>query len=167
MSYEVFDNYLDKDSFKVLKSVFVNNYNFPWYYNEIITKENLNEEFNLDRHQFTHVLYRENQGVSSDFYQYVVPLVDKINSPLLMRVKANLATRTEKHVEGGFHTDSKLNHKTAVFYLNTNNGYTLFENGEKVESLENRLVVFNSDVLHTGVSQTDTKIRCLLNINYF
>jgi hypothetical protein len=72
MSYEVFDNYLDEDSFKLIKSIFVNNYNFPWYYNEIITKENLDEEFNLDKHQFTHVLYRENQGVSSDFYQYIV-----------------------------------------------------------------------------------------------
>jgi len=151
MSYEVFDNYLDSEVFKSIQNVFINNYNFPWYY----------------RHQFTHVLYRENQGVTSDFYQYIVPLIQKIKSPLLMRVKANLGTRTNEHVEGGFHTDSKLNHKTSVFYLNTNNGYTLFENGEKVESLENRLVVFDSNIPHTGVSQTDTKVRCLLNINYF
>lgn len=165
MSYEIFDEYLNKDIFKSIQNVFINNYNFPWYYNEKVA--NIDEEFHLDRHQFTHMIFRENQGICSDFYQYIVPLIEKINTPMLMRVKANLGTRTNEHVEGGFHTDSKLNHKTAVFYLNTNNGYTLFENGEKVESLENRLVVFDSNIPHTGVSQTDTKVRCLLNINYF
>ena len=165
MSYEIFDEYLNKDIFKSIQNVFINNYNFPWYYNEKVA--NIDEEFHFYRHQFTHMLFRENQGICSDFYQYIVPLIEKINTPMLMRVKANLGTRTNEHVEGGFHTDSKLNHKTAVFYLNTNNGYTLFENGEKVESLENRLVVFDSNIPHTGVSQTDTKVRCLLNINYF
>jgi len=165
MSYEVFDNYLDDEIFKSIQSVFINNYNFPWYYHDGIAKK----ESDKDRYkfQFIHMLFRENQGISSDYYQYIVPLIEKINTPMLIRVKANLGTVTPEHIEGGFHVDTKFKHKTAVYYLNTNNGYTLFENGDKVESLENRLVVFDSDAPHTGVSQTDTNIRCLLNINYF
>ena len=56
--------------------------------------------------------------------------------------------------------------KTAIFYVNSNNGYTVFENGLKVDSQENRLVVFNSDLLHAGTTCTDQKIRCVINFNF-
>jgi hypothetical protein len=95
-----------------------------------------------------------------------MPLLNKINPKEILRVKANLGTRTSTHIEGGMHTDSKMKHTTAIFYLNTNNGYTKFEDGTIVESIENRLVVFNSDLLHSGFSQTDTNIRVVLNLNY-
>lgn len=163
--YKIFDNFLDYDTFNQIKSVFVGNYSFPWYYNEKILSTE--DKLVLDKFQFTHILYKQNQGICSDFYQFLIPLIDKIDTPLLIKIKANLGTRTNSHIESGMHTDSDLIHKTAVFYLNTNNGYTLFEDGGKVESLENRLVVFNSNIAHTGVSQTDTNIRCLINLNYF
>ena len=34
--------------------------------------------------------------------------------------------------------------------MNTNNGYTKFETGEQVQSVENRLVTFSNHVQHTG-----------------
>jgi len=42
----------------------------------------------------------------------------------------------------------------------------MFESGERVGSLENRLVVFDSNIMHSGHSQTDTNIRVVLNLNY-
>ena len=54
-----------------------------------------------------------------------------------------------------------------IFYLNTNNGYTEFENGEIVKCEENTLVTFDSQIKHRAVSQTDTKQRVVVNINYF
>ena len=71
------------------------------------------------------------------------------------------------------HTDYGLggttNHsgKSAVFYLNSNNGYTLFEDGTKVESVAGRLLVFDPHMAHTGSSSTDTKNRVVINFNYF
>ena len=56
---------------------------------------------------------------------------------------------------------------TAVFYVNTNNGYTIFESGEKVSSVENRMVIFDSNILHTGTTCTDERVRCVLNFNYY
>ena len=111
-------------------------------------------------------MYRNDIGVKSSYYPDLMPLLNKINPKEILRVKANLGTRTPVHVEGGMHTDSKMKHTTAIFYLNTNNGYTKFENGTFVESVANRLVVFNSDLLHSGFSQTDENIRCLINLNY-
>ena len=54
-----------------------------------------------------------------------------------------------------------------IYYVNGNNGYTEFEDGTKVESVENRFVSFAGDLIHRGVNQTDTKERVVINFNYF
>ena len=56
---------------------------------------------------------------------------------------------------------------TSIFYMNTNNGYTKFEDGTKIESVANRLVSFPSNMKHKGSSCTDEKIRVVINFNYF
>ena len=93
-------------------------------------------------------------------------LIDKINPSDLLRVKANLGIKTSEHIEGGFHTDTPLKHNTAIFYLNTNNGYTKFKDGTVVDTIANRLVVFDSNLLHSGFSQTDKKASGVINLNY-
>ena len=40
-------------------------------------------------------------------------------------------------------------------------------NNKKVYSKENRVVIFNSKELHAGTNTTNTKVRCVLNINYY
>ena len=65
------------------------------------------------------------------------------------------------------HTDNELDCNTAVFYLNTNNGKTIFENKEEVESKKNRIVIFSSKLKHAATTHTDEKIRTVININYF
>ena len=56
---------------------------------------------------------------------------------------------------------------TSILYVNTNNGYTKFEDGTIVESVANRLVSFPSNMKHTGTSCTDEKTRVVINFNYF
>ena len=55
---------------------------------------------------------------------------------------------------------------TGILYINTCNGYTKFENGKKVKSVENTYVEFDSTLKHTGTTCTDTDRRLVLNINY-
>ena len=50
--------------------------------------------------------------------------------------------------------------------MNDNNGYTYFEDGQKVKSKENRAVLFPSNLPHAGTSSTDTDLRVVLNIDY-
>ena len=164
IDYEITDNFLNSIDFAQVQSVFVNNLNLPWYYNDAIAE--LEETPNIYKFQFTHTLFRENQGILSDSFKHIKPLIDKINPKVLIRVKANLGTVTPSHQEGGLHTDFDFPCRTAIFYLNDNNGYTLFEDKTQVESKANRFVSFSSQHNHTGVSQTDSKIRCLININY-
>ena len=75
-----------------------------------------------------------------------------------------------------FHVDGKeyintIRHnisKVIVFYLNTNNGYTEFENKEigKVDSVINRALIFPISLKHRAVGQTDKAERIVMNINY-
>ena len=164
--YEVIDNFLEKPVFDIIKDTMMSNA-FPWYYNSGVvhlTKKD-NEP---NQYQFNHHFY-ENHEPLSDFFQLIKPIVFKINPRCLMRAKANLNPKTENFFEHGYHVDYKnapSNQRTAVFYLNTNNGYTLFKDGTKVESIENRLVSFKTDLLHTGSTCTDENRRVLINFNY-
>ena len=82
-------------------------------------------------------------------------------------MKLNCNYPTDKTMEHGFHIDTEENSKTSIFYMNTNNGYTKFEdNGEIVKSVQNRMITFDSSIIHSGSSCTDEYNRLVLNINW-
>ena len=82
-------------------------------------------------------------------------------------MKLNCNYPTDKIMEHGFHIDTEENSKTSIFYMNTNNGYTKFEdNGEMVKSVQNRMITFDSSRRHSGSSCTDEYNRLVLNINW-
>ena len=85
----------------------------------------------------------------------------------LVRARALLYTNQGRQIVHEKHVDFKFPHKTAVFYVNTNNGYTEFEDGTKVESVENRIVFFDGSKPHNSSTCTDQKIRVVVSINYF
>ena len=54
-----------------------------------------------------------------------------------------------------------------VYYLNSNNGYTEFEDGKKVPSVRNSMVVFSNRLRHRAVEHTDGDYqRVVLNMNF-
>lgn len=137
--------------------------NFPWYLQHNVSVEN-------DGHiQMTHNIYM-NSGPQSHLWDLTIPIVEKLNACSIIRMKVNLLFRTDKVIEHGWHidiTDAPKIAKSAVLYLNTNNGYTKFETGEKIESVENRIVIFPNNLKHTGATNTcKTPYRLVLNVDY-
>ena len=65
------------------------------------------------------------------------------------------------------HVDYPFPHKGAIFYLNTNNGLTILEDKVEVESIENRLLLFDSSKQHKSTTCTDDKCRINVNFNFF
>ena len=65
-----------------------------------------------------------------------------------------------------FEEDVASHWTTAILYINTNNGFTEFEDGVKVESIANRLVMFPSNFKHRGITQTDEQTRIMINFNF-
>jgi hypothetical protein len=162
--YEIIDNFLNEEDFTIIKTAMLSDH-FPWYYNSGVLDLS---ETGLNQYQFTHTFYNNDIPLSS-YFEMLQPLVNKINPVSLMRIKSNLYTRTEERFEHGYHADydnPPSSQRTAVFYINTNNGLTTFEDGTSIESVENRLVSFKTPLLHTGTTCTDVKRRVLINLNY-
>ena len=66
---------------------------------------------------------------------------------------------------GDYHNDFQFDCHT-IFYLTNSNGPTKFENGEEVDCVKHRLVVFPSHMKHVGFSCSDSFRRVVININY-
>ena len=160
------DNFLDQKIFDGLQTLMKGG-NFVWNYNDRIDYKG-----QKDRFQFFHLFYAA--GGHSEYLDILKPILEKKTIISFWRIKANLLTRTPNIIENEFHTDilgmseKKLKQwTTSIFYVNTNNGYTKFEDGTKVESVANRLVTFPANMKHTGTSCTDEKRRIVINFNYF
>ena len=164
---QVIDNFLPEYQFKQLQSVILS-VEFPWYFNDCAVKRG------DDRYQFTHRIFNLTKGkISSSYYSLFDIAQQKLGVSRLDRIKLNLNPKTFFHRKNGFHTDQRSefegvpqHQKTAVFSLNTNNGWTEFKKGGKVKSVANRLVTFDSGLIHQGVTCTDEKIRVVINFNY-
>ena len=119
------------------------------------------------------------EKIQSDRFDLVEPIINKFPLVGISRIKANLEIYTgNEPFKGVFHTDLGYFDKdnkplilndlqTAIYYVNTCNGYTEFDDGTKVESVANRLALFSGKLSHRGVRQTDTKSRCVINFNWF
>ena len=155
---KVKDDFLDENYLKYLQKIMMG-YDMPWYSNPITHMDDT-EDF-----QFTHKFFDLYDGGLSTYFPHLEPLVTKMNIKKLYRIKANLELKTFFKRKRGYHTDFD-NITTSVFYLNTNNGGTKFKGGKFVKSVANRLVTFDSNLIHTGVSCTDKKRRFVINLNY-
>lgn len=163
MQHQAIDNYLEPYQANQLERTLLGK-KFPWYFQSHVLNSKPTEA-SLNDFQFTHTFIREGQ-VTSDLMHIIAPLLERLQAKSIQRIKANLTGVTSSHYESGWHVDTNDDSKTAVYYVNTNNGYTVFESGEKVESVKNRFVSFDSDQVHSGATCTDSKARVVVNINY-
>lgn len=159
---KIIDNFLPKEQFLNIQNIFMSK-EMPWYYQSSINKNHKEDDLNS---YFTHGLYYQNSGYSN-FFNYILPIVEFINPKALIRVKANLYLKTEKINVHEPHIDYNFKHKGAIFYINTNNGKTILYNGVKVDSIENRLLLFDPSKEHNSTSTTNSKCRININFNYF
>ena len=162
------DNFLDQKDFDELQTLIISK-EFPWYYKDEIDYKGQKGKF-----MFCHAFYAMAIPYSPSL-EKLQSILDIINPISLWRIKVNLLTKTSNIIENVFHIDMKGNMSeeklkqwvTAIFYVNTNNGYTEFEDGTKVESVANRMLTFPADTKHRGTSCTDEKRRIVINFNYF
>ena len=159
---KVIDNYLNQEDFLRIKNT-LESPNFPWYYQKNINDNH--SEKDLDCY-FTHYLFNQKNGQSS-FYYIIKPILNKLNVKALIRIKSNLYPRTEKLEIHKPHSDYTYKHKGAIFYVNTNDGKTILNKNKEINSVENRLLLFEPHLSHSSTSTTNVKSRININFNYF
>ena len=165
---KVIDDFLYEQDFKDLED-YILGPAVHWKYNPFKVKQSED----TDSFQFVHVVFEptrfpvsiERSMVACD--PIFATLTKRHQFDIMHRVKINLTPRTVEHNYTAWHTDTKQHNKTAIFYVNTNNGFTRFKDGTKVMSKANRMVIFDAQTEHSGVTCTDEKVRVVININYF
>lgn len=161
-TFEIIDNFLPEHEFKAIQNLMLNNKDFPYYYIPDVSYEG--KEIS-DTLYFIHLFYINH--TRSNCYHIIEPLIEKLNANALIRVKANLYPNIGKELEDVIHTDYPYEHKGAIFYINSNNGVTILDDGTRVESVANRLLKFEPHKPHNSTFCTDEKVRANININYF
>ena len=152
---QITDNFLPVGEFEEVRK-YIFSHEFDWHLCPTIS----GLPNRIDQYQFYH-------SFEVDKYPYVLdPILKKLQVRQLLRLKANCRPRTSQSVLSDYHVDMRLNQQTAIFYLNTTNGYTQFEDNTQVLSVANRVLTFDGSLMHCGSSCTDTNYRILLNINY-
>ena len=161
--HRIIDNVLSKEDFESIKN-FILNSQFPWNLTPVVTSDKENLPIPAS-YYFTHEFW---SGFNTEPQaQVFAPLLNIMECKAIMRIKGNLYPSTEIIVHHDNHIDYEFSHKGAIFYLNTNNGLTILEDKIEVESIENRLLLFDSSKPHRSTTCSDDKCRVNINFNYF
>ena len=169
MDIKIMDNFMPVEVYKEFTTIMRD---LPWYTSVVLNKElQCDPIYNF---MLSHMFYDNYKPQSKLFSECIEPLLSHMPVRSLIRIKANLTMRTERIIKHGFHIDYRAiadqethNCFTSILYLNTNDGYTEFENGTKIESIENRLITFPISYRHTGTTCTNQPFRSVINFNYF
>ena len=156
---KIIDNFLPEEEFKSIQSLMMSN-GFNWFYSKgRVTNDD--GSFNM-----VHMFFQPEVGSNSEHLNMWNTFMNKVGAKKCERIKANLTFHTPTIETGPFHHDY-VDMKTAIFYINTNNGYTEFESGVRVSSVANRVCIFDSNLKHRGTTHTEgDQQRIVVNFNY-
>ena len=175
MNHEVIDNFLPQKEFQEIQTpildtcsspgkLFSLRANLAWVYNHTIVSED--ETKNWKYFYMMHPIF-SNEMILSSFYEKIKPVLQKLDAKALIRIKANLFPNSEKIHEHDEHIDYSFSHKAAILYINTCDGYTKLEDGTKIDSVANRVLLFDASKSHCSTTTSNATARFNININYF
>ena len=161
---DVIDGFLSDSEASKLEELMLDSGQFSWFVSQSNPDHHVSDS-RLGQFKFTHMWFANYRWV--DDPTLVIPMLEKLLASSIIRVKANLQTVAPERQVGAWHSDeSDPSAWTAVYYVNSNDGYTEFRNGEKVKSQRGRLVRFPNDLEHRSVNATDVNCRAVINFNY-
>lgn len=185
--YSIYDNILNKESLKTLQEYFLKRQDaLEWFYLEKIVGSKSEKFFKSSSSVETKVgsgfvISIPNEHVHID--KKILSIIDEIKSCVeektnkkyvyTLRTKINLTkpqTFTNNDIINAIHLDRQIEHTSYIFYINTNDGYTLLYNDDKTEILqkvdciENRILIFNGLIPHAGVPSINED-KCVINCN--
>ena len=163
----IVDDFLDFDSHQMIKETL--EYDNFWTYDPY-KAGGMSDQ--IRDGQLFHMFYFEMER--SPHIEVLLPILHRVKPLAIWRIKANLQLHGgDLPYKSNWHYDFTgdgypvSDMMTAIYYVNSNNGYTEFENDTIVPSVSNRMVFFPSNLKHRGVNATNVKCRYVINFNYF
>ena len=159
-NYKTIKNFLDKKTFLKCQEILFGE--LPWFYRGELVEDKKNNFY------FTHSFMKEQQVTSPAYDHIIKPFVERLRMKYIFEIRANLILKTDKEIFSGFHVDTDKSSTTAIFYVNNNNGHTILDKKKKIKikPTANKLLIFNNELPHGVMAQTNTKRRIIINFNY-
>ena len=161
---QIIDNFLEQGEFIRLKNIILHP-QFLWEYNPN-TATNEDPEDLLWNTKFTHLAFEDYQKTTAVSEFNSVLQDPRLDLHCLKRLMINSYNWTSEVYEHPTHVDYDYQHKGAILNFTTCNGYTVIE-GEKIPSIENRMILHNPSKRHYGTTTSNAKRRIIANFNYF
>jgi hypothetical protein len=160
----IVDNFLPPSLFNDIQQLTLGD-RINWAYCPNATSDNTPDEF-----YFSHTVFADNPPYASPLFNDIKPILYFLDDRLkfyidsLIRINCTLCTNRGKTMPQAMHVDFDMPHYTGIFYCNTTNGPTIFEDME-VESIANRFVLFDGQKRHAATIQDDCHARVNIVFN--
>jgi len=169
MDYKVIDNFLPEEDFKVIQELIVFNERFPFFLNSGVTYEETTDRV-WDWYG-THLFYGVDRPTSAFYEDVRKTFLPKIEDAVgefkaLLRIKANFYPNTPVLQEHLPHADYDWSNQGAIFSLNTCDGFTRLGDSIKIDSVANRLLIFDASLQHNSTTTTTERGRFNINFNW-
>ena len=167
MTPNIIDNFLDPREFDYVKSAFSN-----LEYSPVpgASGKELDEEIPHWNYYSVKMIYHNDEpvnetwGVIKDVFLPKFHLACQYKT--MFRVKVNFYPYGETFHRHPYHIDQDFSHQGAIFALNTCNGFTEFEDGTKIDSVENRIVFLDASTSHNSTTTTTDIGRYNIKFNF-
>ena len=151
---------------------------FPWGYLKDVTYRETDEVRNRfpnanGSQGFAHLFYDAETNTHSEFCNIIMPLLFSFVDTTeydLFRIKGGLLLPTGTGYNMP-HIDMNRPHTTALYYVNTSDGETVFfdENSNEIrreKPEQGKVIIFDGSIYHASSCPTTTTNRMTLNFNY-
>ena len=162
MIFKEYKNFLSQDFFEKLKDVIMDQ-DFPWRRRDHMTDDPKDKMF------FTHAFYNNMMPLSEAYPLYIIPILKKLQAEAPLQVRANMSI-SALFKASRWHRDYQFKCKTAILYLNDCDGGTDLKINNKIIFIKadaNKMLVFDTDVLHRALTSKKEPMRYVINFNYF
>ena len=175
MKFEIIDNFLTSyhaDTYiKTFDGMRTGSGLFTWVFiNNVNRNERGKDAYYLGNYYFCNTIINEYEVWDTHFLPLFNPILDKLKVPVadVYRLKVNLYPRTQRRVHHCTHTDYEPNSglATALYFVNDNDGVTIFNRKKTIKSKENRIILFDGSNKHHPTTPTNVNWRSTINIDY-
>jgi len=161
IKHRIIPDFLEQEFYRNMQFICLGD-NFTWFLKSGSNVDDLQSDYYL-----THIFYQNNIASSNyfDFIQSNLLNFIKINS--LISVKS-IMLPSNKEVESiEIINEFEFKHNQAIYFVNTTNGNTVLQDGVKIKSNENSILMIESSQKIYSENCTNKKAKVMILIDYF